>query len=876
MAAQDDATPLLLIDSAGERRQPLSALPHVLPVTIPAGVFIVYGCEPGATLPVAPLARVTVPHMGKEVVIDQTDLLRRWDCPDEWHNTLLVAAQGNMLALRLAWGLLRQQTISIHDLEPGLAALHKTWWEHLDAPGQRLALLLAAAGEPLPLELCRTLLDVDPQPYLAAWNQIGIAETADDATLAHSFTREYLAEQQGEALAHIHGELTQLGQTVLDGLDAPPDTDSLPPATASVGAYSARQFARHAALSPPDIRDSALPLVAQRAWVRAQERRTQALVDAAHDMAWELRGAASGPTLRLVRAAILTGTLVSLARTLLPEAAVAALGAAVEQHGREAGLKSVRALVDQLPDGQNKALILRQMGEACYGLKMRTSAMRLLSQALDIEEHKQPAAWRDQRDQLHTTLASAALDQDDADGALIIAKRISHTERRGMVQTQVMRWLLQRGELERARTLVSQIEHESLADWAQAEVAVTLARAGDNAAAAALLNAIDSDTARVWAETELACDLAASDEAAARQYIDSMSNPNYRDRGLAQLARALAEADKDGDALDAAGSIQDVAVRVAALLDLRLMLEGLVAMLALEQATAVIGKLPRDVRVPLVSMLAASYAALGRSDEALAVAERGAEGEERDRALSRVAVALAAHGEHGHGLSIARALDDEDERDWTLAELTHVLAEAGRWDAAQQLCSEISTDQQRARALADLAIARARAGDPLAALQIANQITLQRGEYARALLLLAPLLVAAGNADIALSLGQEQHLRTRCIPAHALDAAQVSRYRSTVATALAEHGNLPAARSLAATIPYPLDQARARVAIAQVAARSGNSAALTELGHALRGALHGRNDAFRLLEDTVPVLVALGGAALLRDVSAVLEEVDSW
>jgi tetratricopeptide (TPR) repeat protein len=453
---------------------------------------------------------------------------------------------------------------------------------------------------------------------------------------------------------------------------------------------------------------------------------------------------------------------------------------------------------------------------------------------------------------------------------------MGHTERRGMVQTQVMRWLLQRGELEHARALVSQIEHESLAAWAQAEVAVTLARTGDLSTAEAMLNAITSDTARAWAETELACDLAASDEAAARQRIDTMSNPSYRDRGLAQLARALAQADKDGDALDAAGSIQDVAVRVAALLDLRLMLEGLVAMLALEQATAVIGKLPREVRVPLVSMLAASYAALGRSDEALAVAERGAEGEERDRALSRVAVALATHGEHAHGLSIARALDDEDERDWTLTELTHVLAEAGRWDAAQQLCSEISTDPQRARALADLAIARARAGDPLAALQIANQITLQRGEYARALLLLAPLLVAAGNADIALSLGQEQHLRTRCVPAHVLDAVQVSRYRSTVVAALAEHGTLPAARSLAQSIPYPLDQARARVAIAQAAAHSSSSEALGELAAALRGALHGREAAFRLLEDSVPVLVALGGAALLREVSEALDEVDSW
>jgi hypothetical protein len=95
--------------------------------------------------------------------------------------------------------------------------------------------------------------------------------------------------------------------------------------------------------------------------------------------------------------------------------------------------------------------------------------------------------------------------------------------------------------------------------------------------------------------------------------------------------------------------------------------------------------------------------------------------------------------------------------------------------------------------------------------------------------------------------------------------------------ALAEQGACSAARALTRSIPYPLDRGRTSVVIAQAAARGPNAdEAIAELGHALQGALHGRDEAVRLLEDAVPVLVALGGAALLREVSAALEEVDSW
>jgi tetratricopeptide (TPR) repeat protein len=564
-----------------------------------------------------------------------------------------------------------------------------------------------------------------------------------------------------------------------------------------------------------------------------------------------------------------------MARSLSPDAAVAALHSAIEHYGREGGLKRVRAVVDQLPDVPAKGLILRRLGEACHALRMRTSAMRLLSQALDMEGQKLPASWHEQREQLYNALAEKALELEDETVALAIAQRITHSERRGTLETQVVRWLLAHNQIERAREVALHIDHESLSAWAQAEVAVTLARTGQIDAAEEILTAIPSDTAWAWAQTALACIVAPTDEEAARRRIDQIESPAQHDRALAQLAHALVEADKDGDALDAAARIGDVAVRVAALLDLRLTLEGLVAMLALEQATAVIGKVERDMRVPLLSMLAASYAALGRSEQALHVANM-AEGEEHERALSRVAVALAQRGDYAQALDIARNLADADEREWTLDELTRALAAGGHWQQAEALTAEIGTTHQRARTLADLAIARARAGEPLAGLQLAHRIVLVGTEYARAVTFIAPLLVAAGQSDIALVVVEDQYLTSICIPAHTLSSAQVSRYLATVAIALAEHGDLDRATSAIMQRVQPLDQARAHVAIAQTAAPYDPDRAHAELGYALRAMLLGRDEAYRLLVQATPTFASLGGAALLNDIAAAIDEVDTW
>lgn len=643
------------------------------------------------------------------------------------------------------------------------------------------------------------------------------------------------------------------------------------------------QAARHAALGPPDIQTHVLPYVATRKWVHAHERHSGNMTSAARDLAWELHCAVEqGPLLRLVRSAALAGTLSALARALTPDAAIAALSIALEHNnGRESGLKRVLELVNQLPDGRDKALVLRQLGEACYGARMRTSAMRLLSQALDLEEQTTPRVWREQREQLYMAMANAALYLGNIEAALEISARIEHRERRGMATTNVIRQLLEQGNLDRAQMIASTIEHESLSAWAQAEVAVALARSGNLPAAEELLSQVTVETANAWAQIELACDDATRDEYAAHARINRLASSTQRDRGLTRLAHALALADKDGDALHVAGQISDIAMRVTALLDLRLTLEGLVAMLALEQATSAIEALTGDARVPLVAALSAAHAALGRRERAIGIAQQLAEGEERDRALSRVAVALARWGDYEQGKALAHELADDDERDWTLDELTRILANSGHWQDAYNLGMEISAAELRAHALAELAIAQARTNDPVAALQIAQHIPVA-SERIRALIIMVPALVAANHVAAALAVTgieagvNEAWTETTAMVPYVFTVDTRSRYLAALAIALAEYSQLSQAQEITRFIARPVDRARVYLAIAQAAVAHDQVQSQAALGKALRTAILGRDEAFWLLEQAVPVLASLEGAALLTHAAAAINELDSW
>jgi tetratricopeptide (TPR) repeat protein len=873
VAGQPGPPLTLLIDMPAPDVPPARPTPPLIPGDLPPGVTLIVGCAPGCALPEAPRLRLCLPDDDPDYETVAAGAMDAAGCDPATTARLIRASGGSLLYLDLAAAWLADGLIDPSAPPGGLAGLLDCWWQQLDSAGRRLAHLLAAAGEPLPLPIAAELLGTDPEPLLLRWESLRLIDLAVQAaprdpdrvpgpplllaTFAHSALRGLLAGGTYGDLEQAHGDLAALAMSQI--------ADSALDAASLTGSYLVRQAARHAALGPPDKRAARLALVTARERVRGHER--QASLDAAHrDAAWEMWAASAGPPLRSVRAAALAGTLATRARTLNGDSAVEALAAGFERGGREAALKRVIDLVERLPDGMGKAQILRRLGETCYGARMRSSAMRLLSRALDLEANPVSRGWREQREQLFVALAAAAIGRGDTVVALAIGERIEHLERRAMVETQVTRRLIAAGDLDRARRVARGILHESMGAWARAEVAVALTRAGD-ARGAMILEEITLETVVAWAQIELACDLAARDDRAARVRIDALPTPGQRDRGLARLAHALALAEKDGDALAAAEQIGAVETRVAALLDLRLTLDGLVAMLALERATNDIGGITGDDRAPLLASLAAAHAAIGRREDALRITEQLPEGEERDRALAKVAVAIAQSGDYLAAQAILVGLDDDDERDWAKDEIARILAAGGRWHESLALVAMIGADDQRARTAADLAIDRARSGDPLAALDQAAMIDAPT-ERARALTLVAPLLVAAGHIGAAMAVDGMFGLLA--------SAEMRGRYLAAVAVALAEAGRYDDAASVIARILRPTDRARAGIALAQALAPSDRAGAESALGAALRSATIGREEALRALELTAPTLAVLGGGDLLAAAAATVDEVDRW
>ncbi len=892
-AVSQQATPtapaLLLLDLPASQHQPRSPLPLVLPDTLPPHVVALAACAPGMAFPCTPVAHLALPQQG-EVADEQAALLRARGTPAVWHTPLIEAAGGSYLYLRLAAALLHAGVLTRQTLAPGVESLYNAWWGSLDSGEQHLALLLAAAGDYFPTSLAHALLENDAAPRLQRMEQAGVIEqvrlvrigtgdlTEEDelpfAALTHESLRDYLATTQPDALRNIHTHLAALAWEIAQ------QSSSLPPLSRAAMAYCLRQFARHAALGSAETHHTLLPRVAERAWIRAQERRSGKMADAAHDVLWALWGATRNDhqspdaLLRLAHTTLLAGTLVSLARPLTADAAVHALHVALERIGRESGLKRVLEVVEQLPDGRPKAHILRMLGETCYSARMRTSAMRLLSQALDLEEQPVPQAWREQRDRLLLAMVDAALAAGAVDTALDICDHFIHREQRGMAETHVVRYLQEHGELVRARRVACNIMHDNLSAWAQAEVAVAEARSGSITTAEMLLDDVTIDTARAWAHIEIACLIAQHDGREAQARIERLDNESQHDQGLNRLSQALAFAGDDEAALHVAGLIGDVNVRVSALINLRHVPNEPVALRALENASAAIGEMPYDQRVPMVALLASAYASLGQRARAIATAtEQTSSSEERDRALSRVAVALAQFGDHSEALAITRGLSDNDERDWTLDELSHVLADAGYWQEAQARAREICDDRDRARALSNLSITLGRLGAPLAALHLLRSIT-SASERARALIFIAPMLVGAGYSAEALAVLKAERSRTREQSADVLLPMHVSRYMATIAAALAEQGNLERACDLAREVRLPHDRARVYLAVARAATDPARTSAM--LGTALLLAVQERGVAFRLVEQALPALTRLGGAPLLHQLALALADMESW
>lgn len=849
---------IVLIDRMPDARA--TPLPPPFPARIPAGVVVVAACSPGERLLIEPAARVALPVKGAALARALAQFAAQLGC--ELNQAAQIAAHsvGAFLYVRFGVGLLASGAIRLEALPHGLEALHQAWWDEMDAAGRRIAGLLAAAGDPLPPALIAALSGGSARAarqQIQRWGAL-VESAAGQVALYHHSTRAFIARRSGDALAGAHARYVELARERSGGaLDRLSDeTDG----------YLTRHLSRHIALSGPATRTADGPTMAGRSWIRARERHSGTLIGAAGDAAWELRTAArDGPPLRLVRDAMIAGSLAFLARSLPPDALADAFVAALDRGApREATLKHVREMIDQMSDSHDKAQALRRLGEVCYAQRMRAPAMRMLSAALDLEAPGLPRSWREEREEALVTFARAAVAIDAPDTALGITARIVHAERRGLIETEVVSWLLAHSQLTRAEEVAYAIGHDGMHEWAMAEVAVGHARAGNAARAEEVLGTLKTETAVAWARAELACDAARRGDARAIDRIVALVNPSLRDRSLALVALAFAEGPQPAQGLAVARMVEDRDVRARALIDLALRRppgDGS----ALAYAAADIVAIGGDERAALVAALAAAQAAVGRLDTGLHTAALLPEDEERDRAQSRIAVALARAGDYPAARQIAAQIADDDERWWALDELARLLGATGRWDEAFDLAGMIGEGEQRAHTEADLAIGLARAGDPIAAQARIERLALPN-ERLRALIATVGALVGGGARTSALATLATLH-----------DPDARSRYQAALAQALAEHDDLVAAQQLVDLIARPFERARAYVAIARSTAPTDREAAHRALGAALQAAAAlGRRETLTCLEWAADTLAALGRAELLLTAADALDEVDLW
>jgi len=839
--------------------QQAAPLPPPFPAIIPPGVIIVLAKAAKADPPLPAAARVGLPITGAPLIRRLARVGSRLGSTPELAAAVAGHAQGSFLYVRLATLLVQSGTLAAEALPLGLKKLHQGWWAQLDSAGRRLAGLMAAASEAIEPALLAELAGTGERTvrrWIQRWQ--GFLEVAEGRVrIYHSITRAFLRAQSSDDLAAAHAAYVALARQRSGGQfeRLRPDSDG----------YLVRHLARHVALSDAATQTTATPSLASRAWPIARERTSGSMRGAAQDLIWVLRGTAlQQDPLQLVRCATLAGTLTLLGRALPHDAAAEAFEAAIQRGSpRDATLKRLREILGQLPDGRDKALALRRLGEVCYALRMRASAMRMLSEALDLEAPGLPRAWRDEREETLVAFARAAIAIDMPHTALGITARIAHAERRGMIETEVVRWLLARNQRTRAEEVAYAIGHTTMHEWAMAEVAVGHVRAGDPTRGETVLSTLKTETAIAWARGELACDAARQGDPHAIGRLVPITNTSLCDRALALLAQVFVAGGRPDAALEAANAIEDRAIRARALIHLALE-HAPNATVALQAAAGDLADLAGDERAPLVAELAAAQATIGRLETALQTAAQLPEEEERDRAQSRVDLALARRGNAHVVASMADAIGDDDERDWAYDELAHMAATRGDWDDAFALARQIMTAEQSARTQVDLTIAWARSGAAHAAQQSVEQID-SAAERIRVYTAIANPLIAQGGLTDAL-----EQLRSMS------DPDQRSRYQAAIAAALAAHGDLAAARASAHAIARPIDHARALTTIARAATPDWELAQQT-LAEALRiVAALGRSETFQCLEWAADALAQLGGAELLLAAANALDEIDSW
>jgi tetratricopeptide (TPR) repeat protein len=829
------------------------------PGALPAGIVAVVACEPGEQLPggLAPAERIVLPAAGAELDEELVGFALALGLPEKASRAIAARSRGSFLYVRLAAGLIASRH-GRRSLPGGLEALHRAWWGGLAESDRALLRVVAAAGEPIDLEVAAAAagLPLSKAEETAARYPALLKRSGALARIYHPATTAFIGRQSG-GLARQHAALAAVARERSGGQLARLDWDA--------GGYFSRQLARHTALADSATRHALAPPLTGRGWIFAQERRTGAHALGATDVAWLMAVAArEGPPLRIVRDAVLGGTLTLLARAMPPDAPAEALTTALERgQPREPTLRRIRAMVDQLPDGRDKAQALRRLGEVCFAVRMRASAMRMLSEALDLEAPGPPRSWRDEREETLMAFARAATTLGAPDMALGITTRIVHPERRGMIETEVVRWLLERGQRTRAEEVAYAIGHAGNHEWAMAEVAVGHAHAADFERAGVVLGTLRTETAVAWVSAEIACDTARRGNPRAVDRVALLPNPVLRDRALVQVALALAQSGMAESALDVARLVMDAETRARGMVDLALASEPLAAD-ALDEASLAAALITGEEQASVVVALAAAQAAVGRPDDALRTAELLPAGEGRDRALSRIAVALARTGGFARAQAVAEEIYDDDERDWGIDELARLLGASGAWAAAFALAGRVAADEQRARTEADLAIGWARAGEPLAAHGRATGIT-AAAERLRAQIVIAEALVEVGA----------QAVITETLAGIEAPEAR-ARYQAAVAGALARQGSVDEARHMAGGIAQPIERARVLVAVAQAAAGDGTRGQ-EALGAALQAvAALGRREVFQCLGWAAGALAAIGGPELLLASSGALDEVDGW
>ncbi len=849
-------TPLVvLVDRLPDDLSSPNPLPF--PAVIPPRVVIVHVPDPEAPRPHA-AATLVLPTGGTPLARSLIEIAIQQGCSPGLALTVVSKSGGSPLYVRLASGLLQTGLLRRFTLPESLDDLHEAWWRVLDASGRRLVKILAAAGEPLPVALWSELSGFSQaalERALERWRPL-LERHEGRVSIYHPGTVAAIIRYAG-GLADAHAAFVRHAtQRTAERFEllSPTDDD-----------YLVRQLARHLALSDHESRARA-PLLIERGWVRTQERYTGSRRAVAQDAAWELRAVSGdGRVLPIVRAAALAGTLSLLGRSIQPDALADAFVTALERgEGRELTARRARALVDQLPPGRDKATALRWLGEASHEHGMRATAMRMLSEALDLEVPGLPRPWIDEREETLVALARAAIGINAPDMALGVTTRITHAERRGLIETEVVRHLLATRQLTRAEEVAHAIGHPHTHEWAMAEVAVGHARNGNTARAAEVLGTLKTQTAVAWARGELACDAARRGQAGAVEQIATIANELLRDREQALVALALVAGGQPAVALAAARQIGDRDVRARALIDLAQQRPPNAAA-ALAAAAEDLAEMPAEERTPLVVALATAQASVGDLDSARASAAMLPEGEERDRANSRVAAALARSGNHAAATLIATAIPDDDERFWTLHELARLRGEAGDWQSAQSLLDQIGDHDEHARAEANLCIARARSGRAALALEQAALISLP-SERLRAFVAMADALVQQGAAR-----------RGRAALQELTDPNARSRYGAALASALAAAGDIAGGYEVAQSIVRPLERSRALVGVARAAVPHAADVAMRIFGQACRtAAALGRTETFACLAASADIVAALGGPEALLTAAHALDEVDSW